>query len=100
HSFIFGFRRSRHVFLPIIPVDLSSRPLSLWGNAGLARGEFWTAIDRGDTAVANLARGTAHSRPARQGFRLRIDSRWSWHLDHRTSGTPTTELPGAARCRA
>src|SRR5262249_12329116 len=59
-----------HVFLPIVPAGLFSWPLSLWSDAGLARGRFWAAIDRGDAAVASLARGAAHSRPARQGFRL------------------------------
>src|SRR5262249_14879260 len=89
----------RHVFLPIVHEALSFRPLSLWRNTGITRGGFWTAIDRGDTAVANLARGAAHSRPTRQGFRLRINAGWSLHLDDRTSGARTTELTGPARCR-
>src|SRR5262245_2576892 len=54
----------RHVFLPIVPAGLFPSPLSLWSDTGLARGRFWTAIDRGDAAVASLARGAAHSRPA------------------------------------
>src|SRR5262249_62393901 len=90
----------RHLFLSIVPESLSFWPLSLWRHAGLSRGRFWIAIDRGDTAVANLVRGAAHSPSARQRFRLRINSRWSLYLDDRTSGAPTTKLTGPAGCGA
>src|SRR5262249_9902375 len=98
--FFFRFLPRRHVFLPFVPEGLSFCPLSLRRDAGITGGGFWTAIDRGDAAVANPACGAAHSRPTRQGFRFRINSWWSPHLDDRTRAAPTTELTGPTRRRA
>src|SRR5262249_56306638 len=55
----------RHVFLPIVPAGLFSWPLSLWRDAGLARRRFWTAIDRGDAAVAGSSPRASPSPPPR-----------------------------------
>src|SRR5215510_58928 len=97
---LFSVLDSRHAFLPFVPEGLSFCPLSLWWDAGITGGGFWAAIDRGDAAVANPACGAAHSRPTRQGFRFRINSWRSRHLDDRTSGAPTTDLTRPTRRRA